>query len=88
VSDLPEYLDKGARLPRGGPDRVRLCFWYADELDKGKEHTEALEVARNYLRLMHWHIAFGCAVELGPTAAGIPIEFIGESDEVRPSPQR
>lgn len=84
MKPMPEYLAKGARLPKSGPDRVRLCIWYADALDKGLEHNEALENARMSLRLMHWYIEGGCAIELGPTVGGIPPEFIGESDELPP----
>jgi hypothetical protein len=73
-----EYLRRGGRLPKGRPDRVRLCIWYADYLDRGLEHTEALESARGCLRLLH----MGMAGSVGPLAGGIPVQLIGESDEV------
>jgi hypothetical protein len=75
---MPEYLKHGARLPRGGPDRVRLCIWYADNLDKGQSHDEALSSARNCLRLLHMYASAGIVDKLGPLAGGIPVEFLGE----------
>ena len=75
---IPEYTKKGARLPLGGPDRVRLCIWYADALDKGRSHEDALEDARDLLKLLHWYSAAGIAEKLGPIVGGIPFEYLGE----------
>lgn len=67
-------------LPKGGPDRTRFCVWYADALDEGKTHEEALDAARLNLNLMRWYIDGGLADKLGPVVGGIPIEFQGEGE--------
>lgn len=80
---LPEYTKRGARLPIGGPDRVRFCVWYSDAIEK-MEHAEALEEARAILRLFHMYAAAGIAEKVGPLAGGVPVQFIGETGEPPP----
>lgn len=78
MSSIPEYCTPGARLPKGGPDRIRFCFWYADALDKGLEHAAAIEDARQLLRLFYWYAAFGGADLLGSHAGAVPVALRGE----------
>lgn len=75
---IPEYTKKGARLPLGGPDRVRMCMWYAEALDKGLSHEDAVEAARSLLKLLHWYAAAGIAKNLGTIVGGVPVEYLGE----------
>ena len=78
---LPEYLNKGARLPASGPDRIRFCFWYADARET-LEHAEAVEQARSTLRLLYFYRALSPAellAALGPSAGCVPIELEGET---------
>jgi len=77
---IPKYakLTGDVILPKGGPDRVRFCMWYADAMDEGKDHFESLRQARRYMWMMYCYKEQGILNKLGPSVGGIPVEYLGE----------
>ncbi len=73
----PTYL-KEKRLPKGGPDRVRFCFFYESALSKGKEHDEAMDEAFGCLNILYYYVGGGIADRLGPVVGQVPIKYRGE----------
>lgn len=78
--NIPEYCRRGGRLPRGGPDRVRMTFLYEHAFSEVQDHEKALEKARGGLWFMYMYIigmkgeglsgdeCFGC----------VPLSALGE----------
>ncbi len=66
------------RLPKGGPDRVRLAVLYGDYFKAEVDHKKALGDALGCINILHMYVAGGIAEKLGATCGGIPIEFLGE----------
>jgi hypothetical protein len=52
-------------LPQG-PDRPQFCFWYADALDEGKAHDEALRQAHGMLMILRFYREAGLEYLLYP----------------------
>jgi len=77
---MPEYagIGEAKRLPKSGPDRVRACVWYSEALDRGLDHDSALREVSRLFWMFYAYKDMGILENLGPTVAGIPIEFAGE----------
>lgn len=76
--EIPKYARPGAaRLPRGGPDRVRFCVWYGEYIAEGKSDAEARASARGCLFLMYAYVSAGIGEKLG-APGGVPLDQLGE----------
>ena len=81
MSVYPRYAQPHSNeLPKGGPDRVRFCVWYAEALDSGLADDEARARARSLMRFFYICVSMGCAEQIGPTAGGVPVDYTGETD--------